>query len=314
MTMKYFLALFISVLALTGCDDGDIIVESFNFEDGSVQKCTDSNILYKINGQESLVLNTSETNFPNAEGVQNITISGSSSVRYRKYSGNASTTSVCGTPTSFVLEEWNAIGGTIQITTIKIFDTDGTTVLAYNHSIVFKNIIFNAPDKQVVYDSYTFGNYRTDVTNLNFDYDLISTQNCPGNNLVFKYNTNKALLLDVDPALFANAVTPVGSPRTALINTTTNKVVYRVYSGSLNTSFFCSAITPSTPTLTEEWVADSGEAAISGIITVDTETTPTPGEFKHTIKLYKTTFRKGIYYYSPNPAGDYLFGVYITTL
>lgn len=310
--MKYFLALFISVLTLTGCDDGDIIVENFNFDAATVQKCSDSNVLYKINGQESLVLNTSEDNFPNVAGVETYTIDGSTSIKYRKYSGNASTTSVCGTPTTFVLEEWNAVGGTVQITSAKIFDTDGTTLIAYNHNIVFKNVTFNAPGKQVVYASYEFGNYRTDVTNLAFDYELVLTQDCPGNNLIFKYNTNKALLLDVDQTLFTNAVTPVGSPRTALINTTNNKVVYRVYSGSLNNTFFCSAITPSTPTLTEEWIADNGIAATSGIISVDTETTATPGEFKHTIKLYKTTFRKGIYYYSPAPNGDYTFGVYYT--
>ncbi len=116
--MKYFLALFISILTLTSCDDGDIIEEYFNFGTATVQKCSDSNLLYKINGQESLVLNTSESNFPNIEGVETYTIDASTSIKYRKYSGNASTTNVCGTPTSLVLEEWNAIGGTVR----RIFD------------------------------------------------------------------------------------------------------------------------------------------------------------------------------------------------
>lgn len=316
--MRYFLVLFISVLAVTGCDNGDVIVETFNFENVTIQKCTDANILYKINAQEALILTTPDTNFENTVTPVNtprvINITGSTSIKYRKYDGTATTVNICGTPTLTVLEEWEAIGGTIEITTTQVFGTDGTTVIAYNHNIVFKNITFNTPDKQVVYDSYEFGNYRTNVINLNFDYDSATTQDCPGNNLIFKYNTNNALLLDIDQSLFANAATPVGSPRTALISTATNKVVYRVYSGGLNANYFCSAITPATPTLTEEWAAEDGIAATSGIITVDTETTIDPNVFKHTIKLYKTTFKKGIYKYSPAPDGYYTFGIYYTNL
>ncbi|MGH2667075.1 hypothetical protein [Flavobacterium sp.] len=316
--MKYFLVLFISVLAVTGCDNGDLIVESFNFENATIQKCTDANVLYKISAQEALVLTIPETNFENAETPANtprvVTITGTTSIKYRKYSGTPTAATICGTPTLSVLEEWDAIGGTVEITTVKILGTDNTTVIGYNHNIVFKNVTFNTPDKQVVYDSYEFGNYRTDVIDLDFDYASAATQNCGGNNLIFKYNTNNALLLDVDQSLFANAATPVGSPRTALINTTTNKVVYRVYSGGLNINYFCSAITPATPTLTEEWVAEDGIASTSGIITVDTEATIDPNVFKHTIRLYKTTFKKGIYKYSPVPNDYYTFGVYYTTL
>ncbi len=315
--MKYFLALFISVLTLSGCDDGDIIVNSFDFETATVQKCADTGILYKINGNESLVLNTPIANFPNVETPLNtpriINITGATSVQYRKYNTSATTANICGTPTLTVLEEWNAVGGTIEITTIKIFAPNGTDVAGYNHNIVFKNITFSAPDKQVVYDSYIFGNHKTDVIDLDFDYTTAAMQNCDTNNLIFKYNVNNALLLDVDPTLFANAVTPVGTPRTALINTTTNKVVYRIYNGALSYNYFCSAITPATPTMTEEWVADNGVAATSGIIKVETVAVDAT-HFKHTISLYKTTFRKGIYYYSPKPDGDYVFGEYITEL
>jgi hypothetical protein len=314
MTMKYFLALFICALTLAGCDDGDLIVDSFNFENTTVQKCTDVDVLYKINGEESLVLNIPETNFPNVETETDtpriVNITGSTSLTYRKYSGTATAANICSTPTLTVLEEWNVVGGTVEITTIKVFDTDGTTVVGYNHNIVFKNITFVTPEKEIVYDSYVFGNYRTDVIDLEFDYVTAAMQNCDTNNLVFKYNTNNALLLDVPATLFANEET-LGTPREALINTTTHKVVYRVYSGSLNANYFCSAITPATPTLTEEWVADNGVDDVSGIIKVETVAIDAT-HWKHTIKLFNTIFRKGIYTYSPAPGADYTFGEYIT--
>lgn len=313
MIMKYFLTLFISVLLLTGCDDGNLITENFVFETATIQKCADSNILYKINDQEALILNTPETSFPNTETAIDtpriVAIGGTTSLTYKKFSERTSTNNICNTPTIPVLEEWTVSGGTIEITTNKIADTNGV-IVAYNHNIVFKNITFVTPDKQIVYDSYVFGNYRTEIVNLNFDYSLATTQNCGGNNLIFKYNNTNALLLDVDATLFANVVTPIGSPRTALINTTTNKIIYRVYNGSLNTNFFCAAITPSTPTLTKEWIAEDGVAGTSGIISV--ETVAVGATFKHTITLYKTTFKNGIQTYIYPTNDNFVFGDYIT--
>jgi hypothetical protein len=90
-----------------------------------------------------------------------------------------------------------------------------------------------------------------------------------------------------------------------------NKVIYRVYNGGLNTAFFCSSIPSSNPVLTEEWVAENGVATTSGIIKVVT-TQQTTSTYKHTIKLFNTTFKKGIRTYSPAPGADYEFGELIT--
>lgn len=301
---------------MTSCDDGDIIEDTFNFESATVQKCSNSSVLYKINDKEALIFNAPEDYFSNQVQTENYTIGAGNSIQYRKFASATSVSNVCDTPTLQVVDEWNAIGGTIKIVSTEILNAAGTKVVAYNHNITFENVTFQASDKQVVYDSYFYGSYRTEVIDLEFDYaSPPEALFCPNNNLIFKYNINNALLLDVQKSvLFPNIVTVPGTPRTALINTTTNKVVYRVYSGGLNDNYFCSAITPSTPTLSEEWVADSGVANVSGIIRVVTETTSVPNQFKHTIYLYKTTFKKGFQYYSPNPDGDYLFGTYYTTL
>lgn len=309
--MKHFLILICSFLVLS-CDDGELIEENFNFDAATIEKCTQSNILYKISNNESLILNTPEDSFENVEGVKSIPIGGTTSVIYRNFASAPSANSICGSQNIPIVEEWVVNGGSVEIITKKIFGTNGTTITAYNHNIVFMNVTFVTNNKQITYPTYNFGNYRTEVIDLAFDFVSATTQECTNNSLIFKYNTTKVLLLDLDPALFANVVTPPNMPRTALINGTTNKVIYRVYSGNLSNSFFCSSITPTTPSLTEEWIADNGVLNTSGIIKVSTVATATPGEFKHTIVLNKTTFRRGINAYSPSPDGDYVFGELIT--
>ena len=274
--MKYFIILFLNLSLLTGCNDGDLITETFNFETNTnVIKCEASNILYKINASEALILNTPEENFPNVETVVNIPrvvpIGNATSILYRKYSQTVAANSICNSPapaTPVVLEEWNIIGGKIEIITTKLFDTNGTTVVAYNHNIVLKNVTFVSAGKQVVYDTYAFGNYRTNVIKLPFEFTLSQTIKCTNNNLIFRYNANEVLLLDLDQSIFVNSATAVGSPRTQLINAT-NKVVYRTYNGSLNANFFCSSIPPSSPLLVDEWIGQDGVLGVSGIIKVE---------------------------------------------
>ncbi|WP_136668177.1 hypothetical protein [Flavobacterium sp. H122] len=302
--MKHFWTALISLLILTSCDDGDIIEDTFNFTNATVQKCSSTNVLYKINDKEALVFSTPESSFPNEEGTQNLTVNSSNSVVYKKFSAATNASNICDTPTLTVTEEWNVTGGTIEIITTKIPDTnDPNKTVGYNHKITFKNITFNAPGKEIVYDSYEFGSYRTDVVDLKFDYTAAVMQDCAGNNLIFKYNNNNALLLDIDPTLYQHQT--VGT-KTALIGAV-NKVTYRVYNGNLNSSYFCQAIPPSSPTLTEEWVAQDGVTGVSGIIVVETEQQTTT-TYRHVIKLRKTTFKKGVLTYSPAPEGDYTFG------
>lgn len=308
--MRYFLIFLLSQFLLISCDDGDIIEDTFNFTNASIQKCTTSSVLYKINDDEALILSTPESSFPNQEGTQNLSIGTSNAVVYKKFSNATNTSNICNTPTLTVLEEWNVTGGTIEIISTKILDTtDPNKVVGYNHKITFKNITFNAPDREIVYNNYEFGNYRTDVVDLKFDYTSAIMQSCSNNDLLFKYNNNgttnkyNALLLNIDPTLYKHQT--IGT-KTALINST-NKVTYRAYSGDLNNNFFCQSIPPSSPSLTEEWVAQDGVTDVNGIIEVET-TQQTATTYRHIIKLKKTIFKKGVLTYSPSPDGDYIFG------
>lgn len=322
--MKYFFAVLFCATLLTACDDGDLITVEIDIDSvTTVSKCFDISTLYKISGNQAIILNIDENNFPNVVTAANtprvVTLGNSASAVYRKYSDIVTKDSFCSTSapaTPTVLEEWTISGGTIEITTVAISSTTTPiTTIAYNHAIVFKNVTFISPTGQeIAYPSKEFGNYRTDVIVLPFDFEAAATQKCSTKNLLFKYSGTEALLFEVDPLLFESMVTPIGTPRERVINGTSNKVYYRVFNGNLNIDFFCAISQPALPTLKEEWIAINGVNAVSGIIRVETTASGTsPQVFTHTIKLYKTTFKNGIKEFSPNPTGDYVFGTYITS-
>jgi predicted small integral membrane protein len=99
-------------------------------------------------------------------------------------------------------------------------------------------------------------------------------------------------MLTIDPTLLVNEVTPLNTPRTGIIGTTTNILTYRLFSGLLTSAYFCNSTTPSTPVLSQEWSGVTGVTGTSGIIEVTTTTNGSSG-FKHTIVLKKVTLKKG---------------------
>ncbi|MCG2611928.1 hypothetical protein LZZ90_10460 [Flavobacterium sp. SM15] len=173
--MKKFLGLLVFALLLSGCDDGDMVLESFNFGTATIQKCPDKQLLFKTSNEELLLVNIPASSFPNAATPAGqptiVTISGSNSVLYRKYNGAVTGGTICSVvpPSSpSVLKEWTAAqGGKIQITSTERTATDPvtnvTTVVGHNHQIKFINIQFVSSDNTFVFEEYLFGTYQTSI-------------------------------------------------------------------------------------------------------------------------------------------------------
>ena len=147
--MKKLIVLVASVFMLQACDDGDITLESFNFDTVNIQECPDNNLIFKINGDEMLLINIPESSFPTEEtpdgSPEIIEVNSTNQIIYRIYSGTVTDNSICdlippATPT--VQDEWNATGGTIEIITDKLFATDGVTQIGLTHTIKFVNVTF----------------------------------------------------------------------------------------------------------------------------------------------------------------------------
>ncbi|MEK8180104.1 hypothetical protein WMW71_07100 [Flavobacterium buctense] len=324
--MKRILGLLAIILLISACDDGELTVDTIDFEDVPVQKCPQKEILYKISDSKMLILAIPLDNFEEDETPENnpteVNISGDIQVIYRQYSAAPTSANICDLVTSAtpnLTEEWIATSGTIQITSTAIKSVNTTTgitqITGYRHYIVFQDITFLRPDGSTqAYlgeDTFVFGNYNATVSPLAFGFDEEANKStCDNDNRIFNFNSSEAFILDLaDYAnLFQSAETT--TPRTAYISAT-NKVNYRLYSGTVNNTYFCTTPVPATPTLTDQnWFANDGvEADGTGIIEVTT-TNSSPGFFLHTIRLKKVTMTKGNsdFYLGD----DYLYGSIIT--
>jgi hypothetical protein len=301
-TMKRVLSLLVFVLALNGCDDGNLIQEDINFEDVTTESCSTNDLIYKLNDKEALILDIPTTSFttePSTVGAPTIIdISSTNRVVYRLYNGTVATDNICETiapATPYVTDQWSATAGQIQIftTAVKTVNTtqNSTRITGYNHNIVFKNITFAKTNGTQVYETFPFGDYVTTATSLPFLFDE-TVEKCGTSNQIYNYTTSEALMLNIDPSLIVNEATPLNTPRTGVIGTSTNIFTYRLFSGLLTASYFCNTTTPTTPTLSQEWNGVAGVTGTSGIIEVTT-TTNGPGNYKHTIVIKKATLKKG---------------------
>ncbi len=314
--MKRFLGILFLVVMISGCDDGDLFLEDINFDKATVATCANNDIIYKLNEKEALLLELPGFIFPSETKTQEVTIGGSNRVVYRFFNGTVKADNICETippATPIVVDQWTAnAGGKIVITSTPIKTIDATTnstkITGYNHYIVLKNITFQKTNGTQVYDEFIFGDYTTTVTSIPFAFTKTLGQ-CATSKQVYNFINSEALTLNnIEAGLIKNEVTALNTPRTALIGSTTNSLIYKSYTGLLTESYFCTTPTPGTPTLFQEWKAAAGVANTEGIIEVTT-TTFASG-FKHTIVLKKVKMVRGSDDFS---LGDnYIYGELIT--
>ncbi|WP_269225881.1 hypothetical protein [Flavobacterium eburneipallidum] len=321
--MKRVIGLLVLALFLNSCDDGNLTLENIEFDDVSTQSCTTNDILYKLKDKEALLLEIPETAFvnePTLEGKPTLINIDNSTYRvvYRFYNGTIASNNICNTippATPIVTDQWTALSGTIQIITTAVKTIDATTnssrITGYNHNINFSNITFERAGGNQVYETFSFGDYVTKPVNslpLAFDQEveLCTT----GSRQLYNYVNGESLTIDnIDPTLIQNVETPLNTPRTAIIGTTNNVLIYRLYSGFLDANDFCTT-TPTLPAVNEQWLGVAGVAATSGIIEVTTIKNGTSA-YKHTIVLKKATLKKGNSDFS---LGDsYIYGEVTTT-
>nr|WP_315173206.1 hypothetical protein [uncultured Flavobacterium sp.] len=297
--MKRFLGILFLVVMISGCDDGDLFLEDINFDDATVATCANNDIIYKLKEKEALLLELPGFIFPSETKTQEVTIGGSNRVVYRFFNGTVKADNICETippATPIVVDQWTANAGGIIVITTEAKKSDpnpenSTRIIGYNHSIVLKNVTFQKTNGTQVYDVFPFGTYTTTANTIPFAFTKTLGQ-CATSKQVYNFINSEALTLNnIEAGLIKNEVTPLNTPRTALIGSTTNSLIYRSYTGLLTESYFCNVTTPATPTLFQEWKAAAGVANSQGIIEVTTTTFGTG--FKHTIVLKKAKMVRG---------------------
>lgn len=302
--MKKLLLSLCSIALLNSCDDGDLTLETINFDSAIAQECSLNNVVYKINGNQLLLIEIPATSLPfeNKIGDKTFAINASNKVIYRGYNNTVSSASICSTipPASpSVTEEWNAIAGTISIQTTAIYSaanslTGAIKISKYRHAITFNNITFAKPNGNQVYETFVFGDFDTNATSLPMTFNPDSIQLCSNSNTLYNAQNGGIeglFIQNLSTALLDTSV--LGTAKTALINTNNeNLLTYRLFSLALtlggNSTYFCASPLPDSPLVIEEWTGQAGVSNTSGIIEV---TTTTNGSgYSHSIHLKSVTF------------------------
>lgn len=317
--MKKIFGFLICLLVLNACDDGDLVFDTFDFSESDARFCADNNLLYKINGNEALVIQINSTNandiFPyrNVLGTKTIPLSSDNKIFYRTFSSTVDgATYFCSaippvspTVTSEYVSQPTS-NGRIEITTTLV---PGATTLAaaeYNHTIIFKNITFtNSQGGTIVYDELIFGTYQT-PSQVEFAFNSLPVRTCATQGKYFKVidsnlansneeqNLNKILEINIPTSEFP---TLIAQPKRVFLNEANNiTAFYRIYNGDVPNEDYCAAV--ATLNKYEEWKAQDGLDEVEdpediGYFEITASNDPdNPGEIIYNVILKKFNFTR----------------------
>lgn len=279
---------------LISCNDGNVTVQDISFESVNAAAC--GQLVYKVKANEILILKITENDkaFSNDQTLLNTprvyNINTNNTVSFRSYNGVASANNICGNPPATkpdVVEEWTATGGTIEITTTinKSVNatTNATTIVGYNHYIVFRNITFVKPTGNQFYDSFIFGYYKTTITPLNLSFSNAVNKCTSGLNDIITSKIGSVALLSYDNNP-SNINTTLGI-KTATISAT-NNLYYRTFTSLDSNNYLCNSTFTTGSTLLQEWKATSGTVEITTVTNGGTS-------LKHTVNLKAVTIQSG---------------------
>jgi hypothetical protein len=314
--------LFCFLIILNSCNDGELSIETFNFGTAAPTTCNAEQpgfFIYKTNGNEVITLKINESKFLDAKSSpQSYAIPSEAQIIYRIYSSPITSNFLCTSPppnNPIVTEEWEALSGFITISSSTIgtenVSENSSRVTGLNHEINIKNLSFRKPDgSQQLFTSYNFGAYKNSFPAFLDTFGLDETFGlCIENNQVIKLSktTGKQSLVLEAPTLFLNT-NPDGIQNIP-INNTTIKLNYYLFKDNANPSGICAN---STPTLIQNWTANSSTAATDGIISVKKEPIFNSNnviiKYKYTVTFINVTFSRNGFVFKAG--STYNFGVF----
>ena len=293
--MKKILGLIAVLVLILGCDDGDMTFKTFDFTSVAADKCSDSDIIFKIKDTEVLILKLNPAALVNVSTFDAVTgentprlvdigTSGST-ITYRNYTGKVSKETLCNElppATPSVIDEW--IGqGKLSITT-KETRLEGR-LTGFQHQITLKNITFTKGEETITINENNFG---TVDRKFDFSFNFIpqgedepSVKQCDANGLIYTINGNEALILSLPAGTFPTA------PGTKSVDlkgsSNLNRLIFKVFESTATRNYICNTIV--TPVVKQHWNASEGE------IIITTKEGAIPGSLEHDIRLKGVLFR-----------------------
>lgn len=168
---KRWLLIAMLLIGLGSCDDGNLDVSSFEFED-EVNLCGDQVFtLYRLstNGRrEALMVTLTDQELRKDQTPVlpvNVTETGTYTVTYRLFDEEVTSSYFCATvpPTEpKVVKDWRGVSGTIFVQNNPKYDDDGVTIINWEHIIVLNDVVLRIDDQELkLDDTYLFGTVLT---------------------------------------------------------------------------------------------------------------------------------------------------------
>lgn len=168
---RYFLLL--TLLFVLSCDDGNLDIASFEFEE-TVNVCGDINItLYRLStdGQkEALIVTLTDKEIRLDEEVVPpilVSTSGDFTVTDRVFDSKVPSNYFCAAVPPVepkVLKNWAGESGIILVKNEPVFEAGNANIVAWKHTIVLNDVVLTSGKEQLIFnDTFLFGIFETAI-------------------------------------------------------------------------------------------------------------------------------------------------------
>jgi len=168
--MKKVILIFVLLLSIS-CNDGDLDISSFEFED-TVNICgTNKYTLYRLSTneqRESLIVTLTDQQIRKDEDLVlpvNVSENGDYTVTYRLFDDQLTSDYFCSAVPPVdpkVLKDWRGVSGTIVVQNEPIYDTDGENITGWKHYVVLIDVVLRVDDEELKLDeTFVFGTAQT---------------------------------------------------------------------------------------------------------------------------------------------------------
>lgn len=165
------IVLFFVILFAFSCNDGDLDISSFEFED-EVNICGTTNYtLYRLSTneqREALIVTLTDQQIRKDEDLVipvSITSTGAYTVTYRLFDASLTDSYFCASVPPVepkVLKDWRGVAGTIFVENEPVYDTEGVNITGWKHYVVLNDVVLKTGDEELkLDDTYVFGTAET---------------------------------------------------------------------------------------------------------------------------------------------------------
>ncbi len=165
------LILFVALCTVFSCNDGNLDISSFEFQD-EVNICgTTQYTLYRLSTdeqREALIVTLTDQQIRKDEDLVvpvSVTENGDFTVTYRLFEEQVTDNYFCAAVPPVepkVQKDWRGVSGTIVIENDPVYDTEGENIIGWKHYVVLIDVVLQVDDQELKLDeTFLFGTAET---------------------------------------------------------------------------------------------------------------------------------------------------------